>query len=195
MFPIFSDAGKFRDNGAKRITLLRPSEQTRIEELQPYNTWNPAIYGSGLFWQPQSRSFNPFASIPTLLDRLNTLDNIDKHRTVHPVWQAVDVPSPRPTGGGIRGSTVGMQGFENDAEIGRWNFDSSLPDISSVNVKGYFPIGIAIGEPALSHMAFSPSIGPLNRSLLEVLLGMVADVIGIFLPCFGHGAPPPRPLR
>jgi hypothetical protein len=84
-----------------------------------------------------------------------------------------------------------MQGFENGAEIGRWNFDSTLPDISSVDVKRYFPIGIAIAEPALGYMAFSP----INESILSALLRTVADVIRIFSPCFAPDAPPPRPLR
>jgi hypothetical protein len=42
MFPVFSDPGEFRRNGVRRIRMLSPDHQARIEALQPYKRGNRA---------------------------------------------------------------------------------------------------------------------------------------------------------
>jgi hypothetical protein len=59
-FPIYTKPETFRNN-KRRIGLLRPQEQTRMEELQPYNASETSIWG-------------PFPYVPALLP--STLDSM-----------------------------------------------------------------------------------------------------------------------
>ncbi len=98
-FPVYDDPSKFPHPGkSSPIKLLRGGEQTRITELQPFNAWDPSIWGlthQGL----KFRRMYP-AQLPGQLKRLADLDNIDKHRTVHATWRGTSLymiqhpPSP-----------------------------------------------------------------------------------------------------
>ena len=177
MFPIYSEPETFRDN-RRRVQLLRPEEQERIEELQPYKAGDSSVWG-------------PFpyvpAPLPSSLEYLNNLEVIDKHRTVTPIWQVVDSGSSHPirwpssTGSGVRWGPLEEEGW-----LGDWTFDSDPPDLSGENLKESFPLTITVHDPM--------TIGTATE-VLDQLICAVAVVIRIFEPCFGEEASPPLPLR
>lgn len=193
-FPVFSNPGEFAKRGAKRVDLLRASEQARIEELQPFNAWDTSIWGD---WP------NVPAVLPGTLERISTLDNIDKHRTIHTAFLAIDFfggkQGKNPLEAQLRGLTTSNTPLEDGAEIGRWHFrERPLPDLSKVDVKRQFPLGISIQEPTSELFMQGTTEGGLILGtvdeLLNWMLQSVARVIGLFIPCFASGAPP-RSLR
>ena len=101
---------------------------TRIEELQPYNNGNPAIWGLSQHGLP----FNH--ALPQALDRLAALDNIDKHRVVHATWSGVDFLQSFMTGREgvpadfkfVTGSISG-EPLEDGAQVGNWRFETRFP--------------------------------------------------------------------
>ena len=130
-FPITNDPTKF----ASLVGGLRKQHQAfsgylaRVEELQPFNDGNPSIWGSSprMGWVPH------FHGLPTALDRLSRLDNIDKHRVVHAAWlghawhRAPSISDFAPEGFHSLGGSMCGGSLEDGAEIGRWPFRTPLP--------------------------------------------------------------------
>ena len=117
MFPLSRSQPDFASNGSRRILMLRSEDAAMIRKLQPYNAWDTKIW-TGLPSHLAQR-----------LGDLDTLDIEDKHRNIHPVWQAInplfETPSlPGYVGGGATGDTI-----ENKSKLGWWSFEHSLPDI------------------------------------------------------------------
>jgi hypothetical protein len=163
----------------------------RVEELQPFNRWNPSIWGVSY----RGHAIPQPAVLPSALGRLSQLDNVDKHRVPHAVWAAIDtfatqgISTIQPTDfkGGSGGTTYGP--LKNDAEISTWEFQTPLPhewNPSEVDMKGCFPLQVAFDQPSLFH------------GVLEVLplcLWAVEAVLTIFRPAFEHPEPqPPLPV-
>jgi hypothetical protein len=149
----------------------------RIEELQPYNFGNVSIWGNG-----------PFHSLPSALERLHDLDNIDKHRVVHATWSTVDWmhsdrPRPPEGFGQWSGSMAGAP-LENGAEVGSWTFAAPLPskwEPTQMDMKRSFPLYVAIGQnPVL--------VGALDT--LAFCIWGVQAVLTIFNPVFVDLSPP-----
>jgi hypothetical protein len=72
-FPIYDDPQKFasRMGGLKKEPLFS-GYLTRIEELQPFHQGNPSIWGL-------NGNLPLLHALPTALQRLSLLDNVDKH--------------------------------------------------------------------------------------------------------------------
>jgi hypothetical protein len=180
-FPIESNPDEFTQNGERRIQLLRVGERTRIKELQPFNASDMSIWGPIPDIQEPSRS-EP-ARIPTLLNHLAHLDNIDKHRRVNTTWQSAlwyaHADPPEPFGQ----SSVTAASLLDDAEIGRWGYQGAKPEIpTNLDLKSYFPICIAIGEPSAAY-----GYGALD--LLTWCEAAVERIIDFFRPCVATGSP------
>lgn len=177
MFPIFTDRKKFKDASQGRLRLLRPGEQTRITELQPFNAGDPSIWSRG----PGRYLPGAPASLPVLLGRLEEFDVIDKHRFVQATWRAAewfnaDTP-PIP----YAASTMFGGRLEDNAEVGRWRYYPPRPELpSDMDMDRYFPIGVALGEP--------PYMGSAVEQLTW-LSDTVEMVISIFRPCITEGLP------
>jgi hypothetical protein len=149
-FPIYDDPRKFASAVAGQRGELRFSGYlAHIEALQPFNAWNPSIWG---FERGQTSPLLPFA-----LGRLALLDNLDKHRVVHATWNGVrfggyfGLAEDAPEGfKPISGSTT-MDPLENGAEIGHYLFEAPLPcewTPTAMQMKSYFPIEVAIADPS-----------------------------------------------
>lgn len=175
-FPIFEDPTEFpnpRKTGP--IRLLRPGEQTRITELQPFNAQDASIWGSSAMF-PFRRW--PPASIPEQLRRLGELDNIDKHRRVHPTWRAAQWWRSEPAPVPLIGSTAFAGALENGAEVGRWHYAAPRPVLpAEMDMYRYFPIGISLGEPFMYDAL----------ELIDCLVGAVEVVLSVFRPCVESG--------
>jgi hypothetical protein len=179
-FPIHTKPESFPDpSKSGPIKLLRAGERTRITELQPFSAWDPSIWGS--------TPHIPFgrmqpARIPSALARLQTLDNTDKHRTVHPTWRFVSwfaaAPPPIP----LIGSSTFAGPLENETEVGRWHYHTPRPELPpDMDMNRHFPIGIALGEP------------PFMASAIELLgwqTAAVEIVLNLFRPCVERGDAP-----
>lgn len=182
-FPIYNDPKTFASaTGELRKELAFSGYLAHIEALQPFNSWNPSVWGFGDDATP--------ASLPHALDRLSLLDNIDKHRVVHATWNGVrfwggssvfrDAPA---SFRGIASSTT-IDPLEDGAEVGHCFFEAPLPGEwtpTEVQMKGYFPIQVAFPDP-------SPVKGVLE--ILPWCLSGVDAVLAIFAPVFQHGMPP-----
>lgn len=82
-FPIYQEPKRF--NGA--ISDLKQHRVlagwlARVEELQPFNAGNPSIWG----WSEDGFGEEHMPRLPSGLDRLTILDNLDKHRCVLQPW-------------------------------------------------------------------------------------------------------------
>jgi hypothetical protein len=187
-FPIFDDPGDF----ASRVGSLRKKHPalhayvTRIEELQPFNNGNVAIWGMNDF--PSNARVARMALLPAALQRLTDLDNIDKHRIVHPAWVgAVFHAAPFP---GIpadfrqQGASMGLGPFEDGAEVGSLRFETPLPQEwhpTQVDMKRHFALEVSFAQPLAVN------------GVLEVLplcIWGVHNVLTLFDPVFTHGQPP-----
>jgi hypothetical protein len=173
MFPIHIKREQWNRG---RIKLLRPGEQTRIEELQPFNAADSSL------WLPTPGYLQGVpALVPSLLGRLETLEVVDKHRLVHATWRAAEwfnaAQPPIPL---IGYETIG-DALENGAEVGRWHYDLPRPDLpANMDMHRYFPIGVALGDPPFMNGAVE---------LLSSCRDAVAAVIDIFRPCITEGLP------
>lgn len=182
-FPVYNDPqqpppaiGKMRKEPAFSGYLAR------IEELQPFNAFNPSVWG----WGPNATP----AGLPFALDRLSSLNNIDKHRVIHATWLGVEF------GGWFRldrdapddfvpltGSTT-LDPLKDGAQIGEYLFQPPLSrkwKPSEVQMKGYFPIQVAFPDP-------SPVKGVLE--VLPWCLSAVEAAITIFAPVFENATTP-----
>jgi hypothetical protein len=151
-----------------------------IQSLQTFNAYNPSIWGA--IEQPPG--------LPFALERLSTLDNIDKHRVVHATWVGVgfgglfmvseDAPSDfQPLWGGTTPDPL-----EDGAKVGEYRFAAPLPsqwEPSQVQMKSYFPLRVAFPDP-------SPEKAVL--AILPWCIWGVECVLALFAPVFEHGNPP-----
>ncbi len=176
-FPICAAPEAFESRRGK-IRLLRVGEQTRIEELQPYNSFDLSIWGPTI------------AQVPDALRRLHSLEVQDKHRALHPTWQSVTTQIDMFTElGEERRSLPGFTGgksfgnpLEDGAEVGRWEFESELPDLPpEMDVKTHFPVSVAFGEPW-------PGLDGVG--VLEAMVDAVAFVLAVFYPSAVNHLPP-----
>src|ERR1700722_7258377 len=161
----------------------------RVEELQPFNQWNRSIWGI-----PDTGLPRP-AGLPSALDRLSRLDNIDKHRVPHAAWTAINVfggPSIdtlAPADFKGFGGSTSYAPLKNDAEIATCRFNTPLPQEwhpTEMDMKRCCPLQVAFGEP-------SPFQGVLE--VLPLCLWGVESVLTIFEPVFRTpGSKPPLPV-
>lgn len=156
----------------------------RIEEMQPFHAGNPSIWGYGGPWPV-------VPLLPAALNRLSSLDNIDKHRVIHVAWVGVaalrGVPMSPPASFKAMGGGTRLEPLEEDAEVGTLTFGPPLPDKwepSQMEMKRHFPLEVAIDEP-------TPAKGLLET--LEVCLWGVEAALGLFKPVFAECLPP-RPV-
>ena len=125
-FPIYDDPADFASKvGGLRKDPVLKHYVTRIEELQPFNLGNPAIWGLREFGLPV------YSLLPAALSRLSNLDNIDKHRIVHAAWvggvfHAHPFPGMPEDFTFVTGSRA-MGPFEDGAEVGTLHFGVPLP--------------------------------------------------------------------
>jgi hypothetical protein len=180
-FPIFSDPTSFPQPGKGKLKLLRRGEQTRITELQPFNAWDASIWGpSEWVVMGGGRHRMSGARIPTLLERLAELDNIDKHRLAHATYRGPEwFNAPEPPAPFTRAT---MSGDRLEAEVGRWKYPTPRPDLpADMDMKRYFPIGVALGDAPFMQTAVE---------LLTSLAHTVEIVIELFRPCIEDGSSP-----
>jgi len=183
-FPIYREPKRF----VGAVTELRKESAfsgylTRIEELQPFNNRNPSVWGVDEHGMPQN------APLPSALDRLSLLDNVDKHRVVHAAWlgavwgrgEGLEPPSDLT----FVKSAVSAEPLVDGAEIGRYSFKPPLPvrewHPDEMDMKRRFPIEVAFDQPL-------PAKGVLE--VLAFCLWGVEAVLALFGPVFSHGAPP-----
>jgi hypothetical protein len=175
-FPVVSRPEDWNRN-ERKIALLRSGEQTRIRELQPFTTSDLSIWGTG---SGTTRGFP--APFPMLLRRLHDIDITDKHRFVHPTWEAITNPGPLPDLPGLKSGSTTADSLVLDAEVGRWFFDGPLPDLpDNMDVESYFPIGVAFEKPTF----FNPLAELSER--LELAVGQILE---LFRPSIESGDPP-----
>ena len=188
-FPIHSDPKKFASAvGEHRKELGFSGYLARIEELQPFNAFNPSVWGFGM--NVSGTAPKTPASLPFALDRLSMLDNIDKHRVLHATWIGArfggwnNVGADAPEGFESIGGSTELEALGEDAKVGEWTFKTPLPSEwkpTQMQMKGYFPLQVSFREPS-----------PVKR-VLEILpwcISGVEAVLDIFAPVFDHGGTP-----
>ncbi len=186
-FPISKDPQSFKD-AVKCFSQYQLAKGyiARIEELQPYNNGNPSIWGL----RPGTM-MPAIHALPNALDRLSTLDNIDKHRIVHAVWGQVDIMRSIRSGGLIPPAdfelidqSISTAALKNGAQVGYLVFKTPLQsewNPSEVDMKRAFPIQIALGEWPELYSAFT---------ILAACLWGVESVLSLFEPVFARYDPP-----
>ncbi|MDI9834735.1 hypothetical protein [Streptomyces sp. KAU_LT] len=179
-FPIAADAQKFQKQ-APRLQDLRTVDKARLEELQPYHAWDETLRGS-------HEMPGPPAPIPLYLDELTKLNNVDKHRTITPVWMGAGLGA-LPKGAqklGITGSSTTGNVLTEGCEIGRWIFAVAPPEIpAGLQAELYFSV-----QPSLREPYFGTSVERIARNCLLA----VRMTLEMFAPCF-TGGQNPAPLR
>jgi hypothetical protein len=176
-FPITPHGEKLSERG---LGFVRPGEKTRILELQLEHAGDASIWGLGPYGTPKHNQ----AWIPIFLTLLDALNNIDKHRLVHPTWRSSSTwgkPIPRPSW--VKQSSGHLNPLEDGAEIESWSYDGVNPKPdppADVEMDRYFPIGVALGDPPVAPY-------PANE-LLARLARTVEIVLDIFRPCITGGA-------
>ena len=185
-FPVYDSSDRFTNSPSvqnfRKCSALS-DYLTRIEELQPLNAHNPAVWIKG---DPLS-SGGRHAPVPEALLRLSRLDNIDKHRVIHAALLSGAVQlerPPVPSEFRLIGEGRTYDSLENGAEIGRWQFETPLPfawEPTEVDVKRYFPIEVSLDRPL-------PPKAVLKE--LPFCLWGVEQVLAIFEPVFTDGKPP-----
>lgn len=185
-FPVYDSLDRFTNSPSVQNFRKRPAlsvDLARIEELQPLNAHNPAVWVKGDPLSPGGRH----APVPEALLRLSRLDNIDKHRVIHAALLSGAVQlgrPPFPSEFRLIGEGRTFDSLENGAEIGRWRFETPLPfawEPPEVDVKRYFPIEVSLDQPL-------PPKAVLKE--LPFCLWGVEQVLAIFEPVFTDGQPP-----
>ena len=182
-FPVFDDPGRYKGAVKEMGTNLAfRGYLTRIEELQPFNNGNPSIWGLGPWNVPK------ISAVPSALQRLSDLDNVDKHRVIHAAWNGVAwhlSPSlPSAPGHELDGGSTYGGPLENGAEVGRARVRSPLPSTwrpTELEMKRHFPLEVSLDEPL-------PMKGVLE--VLPFCLWAVSEVLTLFDPVFASGSPP-----
>jgi hypothetical protein len=161
---------------------------TRIEELQPYNSANLSIWGTDSGGLPVS------SAIPSALQRLSALDNIDKHRVPHVAWTSIktfgapNISRFAPTDFKSIGGESTYLRLEDNAQFATWRFQTPLPsewEPTQMEMQSAFPLEVAFGNP-------SPFQGVLE--VLALSLWGVEAVLTIFEPVFRKAPQPPLPV-
>lgn len=190
-FPIESNPAKFPKPREGRLKFVRAGEYTRIAELQPFNAWEPSIWGVSPAVGNQSPAFAPVregryrwnpGEVPLFLDRLAALDNFDKHRLVHAVYRApawMDDPDPPIA---YRGVSYTAEALVDGTEICRWKYEPPRPELpADMDMTRYFPLEVEFGSPPF----FMPAVAQLG-----FLAEAVEIVLEVFRPCIADGGPP-----
>jgi hypothetical protein len=194
-FPIAETPGDFRVRKELRELLAFTGYLTRIEELQPFNEWNESIWGLG----PFGGSLKPILTVPEALRRLARLNNIDKHRTLHPAWiggtldfrtviaaipRDLMIGDPNQSGGGLVSSQGEIGPHVDGAQVGSLYFRTPLPYVwepSEVDMNRYFALKVSFADARVFE-------GVLEQ--LSFCIWGVESVLNIFDPVFTHGDPP-----
>lgn len=202
-FPIYDSPKQFA--GAVGELRKHPAFSgylARIEELQPHNLGNPSVWGTRQLLLPwlspgetKLQQVPVMHSLPTALNRLSLLDNLDKHRVIHAAWLAVELnfmddqlePTLRPPPGfELKGGTIACLGpLEDGAEVGSMEFRTPLPcdwEPEQVDMKRQFSLRVSLYDER-----------PFAAGVLEVLpscLWGVEAVLSLFEPVFSDLQPP-----
>jgi len=188
-FPIFDNVERFDQNATvarfRKNPVLR-SYLARIEELQPFNVSNPAIWGLEI--KPGGSIWPTYGLAPTALLRLNSLNNIDKHRVIHVLAQSGALTFP-PNAWPADFTYLGGSGpyfgkLGKDTKMGQWRFRTPLPsdwEPSEMEMKRYFALEVSVDEP----FPFKAVL-----KLIPYCLAGVQAVLTIFNPVFALGKPP-----
>ena len=185
-FPVWPTSKQFNSdigNWKKPEYQMLAGWLARAEELQPYNAGNPSIWG----WSEDGFGEESMPRLPLGLDRLNHLDNIDKHRCVLRPWHG-----PKLWGGSLgappefrfTGSSRPMDPLVEGAEAGRVRYETPLPFDwvpDQVDMKRNFPIQVSFAEPSI------------DKSVVRILawcLWSARATLEIFEPVFTHRKPP-----
>lgn len=187
-FPIYSGPSGDNDFAKKTAPLHKKlgfrGYLTRIEELQPFNLDNRSVWGTNEVGLPVG------PAVPSALERLCRLDNLDKHRLIHAVWIDEPIASRHyqriefPEGFTIINESRSEEPLKNDAEIGRWQFQTPLPHEwrpSDMDVKRHFPVEVSFDEP---------SIFKGISEVIPLCLWGTEAVLHLFDPVFTSKAPP-----
>jgi hypothetical protein len=187
-FPIFSSPEKFNSRmGHLGKDPLLSGYLTRLEELQTFQNGNPSIWG--VEWLDGVR-VPRVSPLPEALSLLSQLDNVDKHRVVHAVWNGNAVFAPKGAAPGIPPDfklvteSLATSPLEDGAEVGSMFFATPLPHDwhpDEVQMKSYYPLEVSLDEPLIV------------KAVLEIVpycLGAVGAVLRLFDPMFTHGTPP-----
>jgi hypothetical protein len=182
-FPIYSDPKCFKNAVASSLKDVPPGYKAVIRALQPFNASETTIWGVDETCTP--------SALPALLQQVANLDNIDKHRVVHTVWNRMKMdlalPALPPDFPPVMPARV-VSPLENGAKIAEWQFLTPLPDPdwrpSDTELKRYFPINVCLentfpGAPVYSDLAY--------------YVAAVRAVLTIFDPVFSDGKLPLRP--
>ena len=196
-FPIASTSNQFRR--AKGIRKARKETGfdgvlRRIEELQPYNSSDPSIWGAKGRAEDRGRDSDGrpiLSTLPGVLEKLSDLDNIGKHRVVHALWTEVEfmqglMPEPPPWPPSYQQLPGEMMGgaMENGAWLGAWTFATPLPEPwvpTEEDLKRCLPLQVSL------------DVDFMVRGVLAVVplfLVAVGEVLRLFEPVLAHGAPP-----
>jgi hypothetical protein len=163
----------------------------RIEELQPYNSENPSIWGIEDPIGAYETNVGWVRAVPGNLARLSELDNIDKHRVVHAAWSQLSFLGTAgreltvPDGFRLLSSSpAAAYPLENGAQIDLLRFETPLPfewKPGEVDMKRAYPLDVCIGEPP-----------ELLDALVVLRLGLwsVDAVLRLFVPVFARLDPP-----
>jgi hypothetical protein len=183
-FPIYKERNRF--NGA--IGELKKNQiltgwLSRVEELQPFNAGNPSIWG----WSEDGFGDEHMPPLPFGLDRLTTLDNIDKHRCIlrpyigPKLWGgSLDAPAEFKFIGG----NVPMLPLTEGALVGSVRYETPLPsswDPSQDDLRRNYPIQVSFNEPSI------------DKSVVRILsycLWAAGAALRIFEPVFKRRQPP-----
>ncbi len=190
-FPIFRRKKRFEDKnrggGRQKIRLLRPTDQARIEELQPYNAGNAAVWGD-MFGDDLPHY------LPLHLDFIEEFDNIDKHRLLQFVWHGLG-KARHPSLAGQQVDVTARAGvLYDDAEIGYWQF-AELPEElpRGIDVHSSFEIEPQLENPFFPPTATVTAFPDPTLSVYRVLsmaVGAVQGVLRLFEPAVNQGADP-----
>ena len=182
-FPILSEPHRFADwrKGFTKTPLL-DGWVSRIEELQPFNSSNPSIWG----WD--SESFDrQMPLVPLGLARLQELDNVDKHRGIlRPQW------APRQWGGPLNsppdfrplGEFATVNPVVDGSQITRARFGLPFPYEwmpDEGDVKRSYPLEVSMPNPVI------------NQPVIELLrrcLSATEWTLTIFQPIFSDQETP-----
>jgi hypothetical protein len=178
-FPLYENPEAFRGNRG-RISDLRRDCQERIEQLQPYHSWDDTIWGP--LHMP-----GPPAPIPAYLRVATDLDNVDKHRLVQPVWitPGISLGPANPGRHGITATSIQDSPLTEGGELGSWQFDHEPPPPPEGDWASYVNFQLSLRAPFFGSRA---------QRILGNCIMAARMVVDMFEPCILRGAPP-APLR
>ncbi len=182
-FPVVPERTQWKDG---RVKLLDLPSKERIKQLQPFNL------------DEAGQSFDAIV-LRSMLWRLSQLDRTDRHRRLNLVFVAVgkmhDPPRlPPPFFARREGFEVGP--ITEGREIAWWSFDGGVPEELPPNVDPakFLPFTMAFADaPQLPAPGQTQAIVDDLVGTMRLTLDAVANVLGMFTPCFAGGDPHPIP--